>query len=451
MPFFAPRLMVTPHAPRSVFLVILLLLAAAVGGPALRAQAPATPAKNLADLLKRDNLWQLKQADFEPLGRPYGFTWTSQEKTSARTASKDLRLHDLPVVEALAGFEGGVVTNFKFMLYDHGDVGDLSPGNFEALVTKATTTLSTATGARPKDLDKMGKEGLAQNARLWVQAPLAYRLEWSSTRDKTTKENRPDYVRVEVFATNAQGGVSLVVKRPKAISARDLQQNIKKLPTGDVYIDNVPMVDQGQKGYCAVAVCERVLQYYGREVDEHDIAAAAGTGGGGTNFAEMLKALHRVADKLGIQVQMRDDFDMREFSKLYTDYNAAAKKAKKPELAPLPTSGSIEVGSIYRQFDPEILTAALMHNKAKYDKFVKDVHTTVDSGVPLIWSVQLGLVKEAAIPQAFGGHMRLIIGYNAKTDEILYTDTWGKGHELKRLATKDAFTMNLASFVMKPD
>ena len=46
---------------------------------------------------------------------------------------------------------------------------------------------------------------------------------------------------------------------------------------GDVFVDNVPMVDQGQKGYCAAASAERVLRYYGVEIDEHQVAEAAGT------------------------------------------------------------------------------------------------------------------------------------------------------------------------------
>ena len=34
---------------------------------------------------------------------------------------------------------------------------------------------------------------------------------------------------------------------------------LKDAASGDVYIQDVPMVDQGQKGYCAVACTERVV------------------------------------------------------------------------------------------------------------------------------------------------------------------------------------------------
>ena len=35
--------------------------------------------------------------------------------------------------------------------------------------------------------------------------------------------------------------------------------------------------------------------------------------------------------------------------------------------------------------------------------------------------------------------MRLIVGYNLQTDEILYSDSWGSGHELKRARFAEAW------------
>jgi cystathionine beta-lyase/cystathionine gamma-synthase len=50
-------------------------------------------------------------------------------------------------------------------------------------------------------------------------------------------------------------------------------------------------------------------------------------------------------------------------------------------------------------------------------------------------------VREKEIPQASGGHMRIIIGYNTATNEILYSDSWGRGHEEKRMSSDDAWIM----------
>ena len=70
--------------------------------------------------------------------------------------------------------------------------------------------------------------------------------------------------------------------------------------------------------------------------------------------------------------------------------------------------------------------------------------------MPVFWGVTLGLFPERGIPQARGGHMRLIIGYNAKTREILYTDSWGAGHERKRMPEDQAFAITHDAFYLKP-
>ena len=46
--------------------------------------------------------------------------------------------------------------------------------------------------------------------------------------------------------------------------------------------------------------------------------------------------------------------------------------------------------------------------------------------------------------------MRLIIGYNQKTREVLYTDTWGAGHELKRMPMDRAFAITHDAFYLRP-
>ena len=88
--------------------------------------------------------------------------------------------------------------------------------------------------------------------------------------------------------------------------------------------------------------------------------------------------------------------------------------------------------------------------KSKFTRFLKDVHDQVNKGVPLFWGVTLGTFPERGIPQTRGGHMRLIIGYNDKKKEILYTDSWGAGHELKRMPADWAWTISHCLMYMKP-
>ena len=110
----------------------------------------------------------------------------------------------------------------------------------------------------------------------------------------------------------------------------------------------------------------------------------------------------------------------------------------------------IDVGMIYGSMKGPVLKEARTKNKSDLSRFQRDVQSHVDVGIPLLWCVQLGLLSEKGLPQGGGGHMRLIIGYNPKTQEILYSDSWGAGHELKRMAADDAWTMTTQLLTIEP-
>jgi hypothetical protein len=45
--------------------------------------------------------------------------------------------------------------------------------------------------------------------------------------------------------------------------------------------------------------------------------------------------------------------------------------------------------------------------------------------------------------------MRLIIGYNMKEQTIIYSDSWGAGHEKKTLPAAEAAAMTTGRYVIK--
>ena len=57
---------------------------------------------------------------------------------------------------------------------------------------------------------------------------------------------------------------------------------------------------------------------------------------------------------------------------------------------------------------------------------------------------------EESTPTGVGGHLRMIIGYNTQKDEIIYSDTWGRGHEKKSMSTENAFTITNSLFSLEP-
>jgi hypothetical protein len=219
------------------------------------------------------------------------------------------------------------------------------------------------------------------------------------------------------------------------------RDHVERLAGGDVKLKDVPMVDQGEKGYCVVASVERVLRYYGATVDQHELAQIAKSdAAGGTSMDAMLASLKRLTARLGVKVRSLCEWNIRDFLKMLEDYNRATKRGKLAREVELPR-GMIDAELCFAQMKPEILKEVRMKSSADFGRFKRDIQRCIDEGVPLLWAVRLGFVREKEIPQASGGHMRIIIGYNTATNEILYSDSWGMGHEEKRMSYDDAWLM----------
>jgi hypothetical protein len=75
----------------------------------------------------------------------------------------------------------------------------------------------------------------------------------------------------------------------------DLPGNVARHDKGNVFIRNLPMVDQGNKGYCLPASTQRIFEYYGIGADMHQIAQVAESDPGkGTSALSMAKELDRI-------------------------------------------------------------------------------------------------------------------------------------------------------------
>ena len=270
----------------------------------------------------------------------------------------------------------------------------------------------------------------------------------------------PEYLQVEFEPFNPEKDPvrrSLVrADRTGVKERKNLPGNLKREQNGNIYIDNIPMVDQGQKGYCVAAVIERILRYYNIPVSQHTIAQLSGTSAAeGTSVDVMVKNLEDVSIKLGVKV--RDGFQLFEkrnavskIKNIVSEYNRQARNEKKPEVKLVIRGNMIYLDETIMSMDPE-LYAKVRNNDVDYRDFEKFIRKNVLDGVPVIWCVMLGIMPEEKLsPQSRGGHMRLIIGFNEKNREILYTDTWGIGHELKSMPLEYAWPITTRTLYVIP-
>ncbi|TAN38447.1 MAG: hypothetical protein EPN23_02635 [Verrucomicrobia bacterium] len=416
----------------------------------------------LEAVLAREDLWMLAPAGFSSAVANGGFTWLDKQENAARGGTTvELQFLGMQIWEAVARFERNRLSRMELSFFNRGDAGDLSAKSFNTLLDKVTNSLSRWTGSAALPLPEVLGAARSKIQRVaWAKPPARLELEWSVTKPHVQNgeriEYRSEFIRLKLLplATTTNSPVQRVTTaRPSAArTAAELKTHVQKADNGDVAITDVPMVDQGAKGYCAAAVTARVMEYYGVDFDQHQAAQVAGTNAkGGTKGGGNLRdALKRIAQKSGLRLVLVEDYDLPAYQHLIGDYNRAASSAHKPKVSFESTGYSVD--GLLSAMEPELLHQARIKRQSDLVRLKNDVSKYIDVGIPLIWDVYLGLVKEPLLsPQAAGGHLRLIIGYNKKADEILYSDSWGAEHALKRLSVGDAQTMTFGLYVIKPN
>jgi hypothetical protein len=300
--------------------------------------------------------------------------------------------------------------------------------------------------------------------RSWSLPGCQIQLVWSVSKRHRTEitgmqiDERAEFIRIDITPSpGPEAARNLVfdgktpphrtsVPAKKILAA--LPERVLRTPEGHVLIGGVPMVDQGMKGYCAVATVSRILQLYGLEVDQHEIAQLANASPqAGTHPDEMMQVLQRAGSRLGIRTESYLANDMRDREKVLQLYNREARREKKNPLKIRSAAWLFEAPDL----DIDMLRQARLSQEREYKAFLDTIRSHVEAGVPLAWSLVLGKVPEqGTTPQISGWHMRLIIGYNDRTEELIFSDSWGKGHEAKRIRMQDAWTVSGGLYSVYP-
>jgi hypothetical protein len=196
-----------------------------------------------------------------------------------------------------------------------------------------------------------------------------------------------------------------------AVLRERLAGRIEKRPNGDVVLKDIPMVDQGPKGYCVPATWERAMRYMGIPADMYILAMAGDTSaGGGTSIAAIAAGAKEAITRGGRQLATEGG-------------RINILNVKKAISRGLPIMWTVYVD---RPFDHSI-----------------SVRSQERAGMadPKAWKAGLADARKAAkkIPiNAMNGHLRLIVGYNEETGEIAFSDSWGAGNEERWMTQEEA-------------
>lgn len=320
---------------------------------------------------------------------------------------------ELPVEEVVVDFLEGKLNGITFSLYNRGDSGEIKTDEFQRRFKLCGSKVSDMLQVRPTARKADAAQGLVSEGWTWVSPKGMAMLE----HNPEANQGNVEFLRLKIAPRDAKGAFAAAFQgRSMAAKLSDLPKNLTKAANGDVHIKGIPMVDQGPKGYCVVASAQRLFEYYGIPADQHQIAQVAGSDAQkGTSTVAMAEALGKI------------DFRFKTRFKI---------------LGMLAETGLSEV-------DERKMTVG---KPVSESDFAKNIHRYIDEGIPLLWGLALGKYpEEPSIAQQEGGnHMRMIIGYNDKTGHVLFSDSWGAGHELKRMKMGDAYNATHGLFAMSP-
>lgn len=404
---------------RLVLLSSLLILCSQASGESI-----ACP---IDSLIKAPDNWKLTVDEFEKQfskGNNKLYVWLTQDRTRAKMSRKlyrnaeiDLSLFggQVPVQEVIVDFAEDRLNMVSVSIYNRADGGEINTEKFTEYFKQSGKTMGEILGAKPRERKADSRNGLLTEGYTWYSGDMGVAL--LEYNEGALKDAAREFLRLRMARPKAKGALaaSLSSNYAGASKLSDLLKHVTKQDNGDVMIANMPMVDQGDKGYCVVATVQRVFEYYGIGADMHQIAEIAEADPEkGTSTLMMAKELDKIDHRFKTRIEII---------------------AMGEPLTEVEKKGEYFVG---KPVDDK--------------KFFKAVRSNIDKGLPLLWSLELGIFPEVPqlSPQTSGGHMRLIIGYNDKTEEVIFSDSWGARHEAKRMKMSDSYKASRGLFLLKP-
>lgn len=208
---------------------------------------------------------------------------------------------------------------------------------------------------------------------------------------------RDEYVALRIMTTESAdaGGKSRI---PDSVIREAVANRIERRTNGDVVLKDMPMVDQGPKGYCVPATWERAMRYMGVPADMYVLAMAGQTKAGGGTSVEAISAGARQAI---LQSGRRIESPVMKL-----DATSVSKFIDRglPIMWVMFSTEDFNNAANSRLQARKSIT-----NAGEWKKVLADARRQV----------------RKFRPDRASGHICMITGYNKETDEICISDSWG--------------------------
>lgn len=315
--------------------------------------------------------------------------------------------------------ESDRVTGFSLVFANKGDLfsakgsgemhfdKDTPPAKAASIVKAAMDKDVTAiTEALKKTLGEPVKERIGDS-----QSVRETMLRWDWRGHSILLANvEGEYVGIQIVPSSfADAGGKVADTVDKVIRARALA-NIEKRENGDVVIGDIPMVDQGPKGYCAPATAERAMRFLGIPADMYIIANKGNTGfGGGTSMQAI--------------------------------FDGMAKQIRSKQRSADSWQGELKLKELQKHIDKGVPVIWTLFSTDDFNK-VANERTKARKDVTNWAEWKTKVAGEAASSplrkDKESGHVVLIIGYNKDTNEIAFSDSWGENYKERWITLPEA-------------
>lgn len=231
---------------------------------------------------------------------------------------------------------------------------------------------------------------------------------------------RGEYVAVRILPT-AEADAAVAARISDAEMSSRLRARVERRPNGDVVLRDIPMVDQGPKGYCVPATWERVLRYMDIPADMYALAMAAQTNvGGGTTTMAMIGAVNELVGRSG--------------RRLVTSGGRITPQS----VAKFIDQGLPVMWGIFfvAPLDLEITKRSMRRRE------VADWPAYKESLKP--WRKAARQIRTSRDE----AHMCMIVGYNAATGEIAISDSWGPQYRERWITEEEANAISQGDFTI---
>lgn len=305
----------------------------------------------------------------------------------------------------------GKPSGVSFVFSNRGDGG--GEGSLEASIRRDREALT-------ETLTELLGRGEPESIGRGIRREAGFRWDWNG--HSFVMVYRPgSYVALRIVPTDKlEGGVTGRTRDSQIREA--VAGRVVRRTNGDVVLGGLPMVDQGEKGYCVPAVWEMALRSMGVEADMYLLGAEmASDGGGGTDLRRGVDVGRAVAEEGGRSMTMlRLDGGTRDLSRWI--------------------DRGIPIIWVMRASE-EFISSGLQRTA--------DRRGMTDPGK---WRQGRGgdeRVREITEARWFG-HVCLIVGYNHDTGEVAIADSWGPDHqerwhtqeEIKAVSTGEFFAFD---------